>query len=117
MATGGGAVRRRGDAGKGRGEAPAWRRGETPVRRRGETPVRRRGETPEATGGGASLAGTSNHLTFMPGLAPGSGVRMNISSAPGPAASTMPSEMPKRIFLGVRFATITVSLPTRSCGW
>ena len=65
----------------------------------------------------AGMTETGNHLTFMPGLAPVSGVRMKISSPPGPAASTMPSDTPKRILRGARFATITVSLPTRSSGW
>ena len=71
----------------------------------------------KAAGVVASLSETGNHLTFMPGLAPASGVRMKISSPPGPAASTMPSDTPKRILRGARFATITVSLPTRSSGW
>ena len=56
------------------------------------------------------------YLTRIPGLAPLSGESTKRSSPPGPAASTMPSERPKRIFLGAKFATITVCRPTKSSG-
>ena len=56
------------------------------------------------------------YFTLIPGWAPESGSRMNSSLPPGPAASTMPSETPKRILRGARLATITVSRPSRSCG-
>lgn len=55
-------------------------------------------------------------LTVMPGLAPESGLKRKIFSPPGPAAKTMPSETPNFMVLGLRFATSTVSFPTRSSG-
>ena len=55
-------------------------------------------------------------FTLIPGVAPSSGCRTNSSAPPGPAARTMPSEVPKRIFLGFRLATITVWRPTSSAG-
>ena len=58
----------------------------------------------------------SDHFTFMPGVAPASGERMKISCPPGPAASTMPSDMPKRILRGARLATTTVRRPTSCAG-
>ena len=54
-------------------------------------------------------------LTFMPALAPASGESRNRPSSPE-AASAMPSEVPKRIFFGLRFATITTWRPTRAAG-
>src|SRR5688572_26095316 len=54
------------------------------------------------------------YFTFMPGAAPESGATRKISAPPGPAASTIPSEMPKRILRGSRFATSTASRPTSS---
>lgn len=56
------------------------------------------------------------HLTRMPGRAPSSGPMSQISDDPGPAASTIPSEVPNRIFRGLRLATTTVSRLTRSPG-
>ena len=56
------------------------------------------------------------YLTCMPGSAPLSGASRKMSVPPGPAASTMPSEVPKRILRGARFATTTVSRPMRSAG-
>ncbi len=56
------------------------------------------------------------YLTRIPGWAPSSGLRMKSAFPPGPAASTMPSEIPKRILRGARLATITVSFPSRSSG-
>jgi len=58
-----------------------------------------------------------SYLTLMPGSAPSSGFKRRISFPPGPAARTIPSDSPKRIFLGARLATITVNLPSRSSGW
>ena len=58
----------------------------------------------------------SDYLTRIPGLAPSSGFNIHKSLPPGPAANTMPSLMPKRILRGARFATITVSLPSKSSG-
>jgi hypothetical protein len=52
----------------------------------------------------------------MPGWAPASGASRKISAPPGPAASTMPSEVPKRILRGARLATTTVSRPTQLLG-
>ena len=54
-------------------------------------------------------------LTFMPALAPASGERRKRPSSPE-AASAMPSEVPKRIFLGLRFATTTMWRPTSCAG-
>ena len=54
-------------------------------------------------------------LTFMPALAPASGERRKSPSSPE-AASAMPSEVPKRIFFGLRFATITTWRPTSAAG-
>jgi uncharacterized protein YehS (DUF1456 family) len=48
------------------------------------------------------------YFTCWPGFAPSSGLNRKISFPPGPAAITIPSEMPKRILRGARFATITV---------
>ncbi len=56
------------------------------------------------------------HLTRMPGLAPISGETTKISAPPGPAASIIPSEVPKRILRGSRFATTTMSRPTSDAG-
>ena len=42
----------------------------------------------------------SPYFTFMPGSAPLSGDSKKMSEPPGPAASTMPSDTPKRIFAG-----------------
>ncbi len=61
-------------------------------------------------------AGESAYLTTMPGVAPASGCSRKMSLPPGPAASTMPSETPKRILRGARLATHTVSRPTSSAG-
>ena len=58
----------------------------------------------------------SCHLTRMPGVAPESADSANISLPPGPAANIMPSEIPKRIFRGSKFATTTMSRPTRVAG-
>ncbi len=58
----------------------------------------------------------SFHFTFIPGIAPSSGLKIYRSLPPGPAARTMPSETPKRILRGARLATITVYLPSRSSG-
>src|SRR5690554_7941365 len=52
----------------------------------------------------------------MPGVAPESGDRMKISLPPGPAARTMPSDIPNFILRGFRLATITVKRPSRSSG-
>ena len=52
----------------------------------------------------------------MPDSAPSSGVSMNRSDPPGPAASTIPLDTPKRILRGFRLATITVRRPIRSSG-
>ena len=51
----------------------------------------------------------------MPGVAPLSGLRRKMSFPPGPAASTMPSETPKRIFRGARFASSTTK-PLKGLG-
>ena len=59
-------------------------------------------------------ASTLRALPFMPGVAPASGESTKISCPPGPDASTMPSDSPKRILRGARLATTTVSRPT-SC--
>lgn len=56
------------------------------------------------------------YLTRIPGWAPSSGFRINKSLPPGPAASTIPSDRPKRILRGARLATTTVSLPINSSG-
>ena len=56
------------------------------------------------------------YFTRMPASAPESGCKTHKSLPPGPAASTMPSETPKRIFRGARLATTTVSLPSSSSG-
>src|SRR5690606_22650277 len=48
--------------------------------------------------------------TSMPGWAPLSGLSRKISSPPGPAASTMPSDRPNFILRGARLATSTTSL-------
>ena len=56
------------------------------------------------------------YLTAMPGVAPLSGDSKKMSASPGPAASTMPSDTPKRIFRGARLATTTVNRSTRSSG-
>lgn len=44
----------------------------------------------------------------MPGSAPSSGLKMNMSLPPGPAASTVPFETPNRILRGARLATTTL---------
>lgn len=72
-----------------------------------------RPQVPDHTGGAAPAR---DHFTRIPGSAPLSGERMKRSLPPGPAASTMPSETPKRILRGARLATITVSRPSRSAG-
>src|SRR5690606_38449672 len=51
------------------------------------------------------------YFTFIPGVAPASGDSRKISFPPGPAASTMPSDTPKRILRGLRFASTTVRRP------
>ncbi len=51
------------------------------------------------------------HRTRMPGRAPSSTPSSQISRPPGPAASTIPSETPKRIFRGARLATTTTRRP------
>lgn len=56
------------------------------------------------------------YFTCIPGTAPLSGESRKISFPPGPAASTMPCESPKRIFRGARFATTTTSRPTSDSG-
>lgn len=56
------------------------------------------------------------YLTRIPGLAPLSGCNRKMSLSPGPAANTIPSDMPKRIFRGARLATITVKRPSTSSG-
>lgn len=56
------------------------------------------------------------YLTRIPGLAPLSGCNKNMSFSPGPAANTIPSDMPKRIFRGARLATTTVRRPSTSSG-
>jgi len=60
--------------------------------------------------------GPGAYFTFMPGSAPASGLSKKRSRPPGPAASTMPSETPKRILRGARLATITVRRPTSPSG-
>ena len=57
-----------------------------------------------------------NYLTRIPGFAPSSGVNTKRSFPPGPAASTIPSETPKRILRGARFATMTVMRPFNCSG-
>ncbi len=59
---------------------------------------------------------TYNYLTRIPGFAPSSGVNTKRSLPPAPAASTMPSETPKRIFRGARFAIMTVMRPFNCSG-
>ena len=54
-------------------------------------------------------------LTFMPALAPASGVRRNRPES-SEAASAMPSDTPKRSFFGFRLATITTWRPTSWSG-
>ena len=56
------------------------------------------------------------YFTRIPGRAPSCGSRINRSLPPGPAAKTIPSDRPKRIFRGAKFATITVCLPIKSSG-
>ena len=57
-----------------------------------------------------ALQGAGVYFTRIPGWAPVSGERSN-SLPPGPAASTMPSDIPNFILRGARFATTTVNLP------
>lgn len=59
---------------------------------------------------------TYDYLTRIPGIAPSSGVNTKRSLPPGPAASTIPSETPKRILRGARFATMTVMRPFNCSG-
>lgn len=56
------------------------------------------------------------YLMRIPGCAPLSGDRSQISSPPGPAAITIPSDIPKRILRGAKLATTTVSLPINCSG-
>jgi len=56
------------------------------------------------------------YLTRIPGLAPLSGCNRKISLSPGPAANTIPSDIPKRILRGARLATTTVRRPSTSSG-
>ena len=58
----------------------------------------------------------ARYFTFIPGVAPASGDSRKMSFPPGPAASTMPSEMPKRILRGLRFASTSVRRPTQLLG-
>ena len=58
----------------------------------------------------------SRQRTTMPGSAPLSGDSRKMSRPPGPAARTMPSEVPKRILRGARLATTTVRRPTSAVG-
>ena len=53
------------------------------------------------------------HLIRMPGVAPESGDNTKISFPPGPAANIMPSDVPKRILRGAKFATTTIRRPTK----
>lgn len=59
---------------------------------------------------------TPVYLTRMPGLAPLSGCNKKMSLSPGPAANTIPSETPNRIFRGAKFATTIVKQPSISSG-
>src|SRR5690606_2962889 len=64
----------------------------------------------------AQVAPRGAQLTFIPGSAPSSGCSRK---TPGPsplAASTIPSDVPKRILRGFRFATSTTSRPSRADG-
>jgi len=61
----------------------------------------------------AEAVTNKGYLTRIPGIAPSSGFKTKISDPPGPAARTMPSETPKRIFRGARLATITVKRPSK----
>ena len=63
----------------------------------------------------SSAADMGLQLTFMPAFAPASGDSRNRSSSPE-AASAMPSDVPKRIFFGFRFATMTTWRPTSAAG-
>ncbi len=54
--------------------------------------------------------------TRIPGSAPSSGDRRKTRESPSPAARIMPSETPKRILRGLRFATSTTLRPTRIDG-
>jgi hypothetical protein len=56
------------------------------------------------------------YFTRIPGVAPESADNRNTSSPPGPAAKTMPSDIPKRIFLGFRLATAMTNRPVSSSG-
>ena len=69
---------------------------------------------PTSSAMGAACSG--GQRTGMPGSAPASGDRRNNSEPPLPAASTMPSDTPKRILRGARLATITVRRPSRAAG-
>jgi len=57
-----------------------------------------------------------SYLTRIPAIAPSSGFNIHKSLSPGPAASTIPSDIPKRILRGAKLATITVCLPIKSSG-
>src|SRR5690606_11185095 len=64
----------------------------------------------------AQVAPRGAQLTFIPGSAPSSGCSRK---TPGPsplAASTIPSDVPKRILRGFRFATSTTSRPSSADG-
>ena len=65
--------------------------------------------------GVASAGIAPAHLTFMPAAAPASGPIRNSPASPD-AASTMPSETPKRSLRGFRFATTTTWRPTSCSG-
>lgn len=56
------------------------------------------------------------YFTFIPGFAPESAESRNISLPPGPAANTMPSDVPNFILRGFRFATATTRRPSNSAG-
>ena len=64
----------------------------------------------------AMLPSRRGYFTFMPGSAPLSGATRKMSLPPGPAASTMPSDTPKRILRGARLATTTTWRPTSCAG-
>jgi len=63
-----------------------------------------------------TLNNSQSYLTRIPATAPSSGFNIHKSLSPGPAASTIPSDIPKRILRGAKLATITVCLPIKSSG-
>ena len=56
------------------------------------------------------------YLTLIPGSAPESTESRKISFPPGPAANTMPSDVPNRILRGSKLATATTRRPSNSAG-